>query len=227
MRFIYGLLVVVVFAVAGSCRKNSGRNISEGEIHYSITYAGTTSPVPKEIMPKDLVVTFKDDKILFEILSPFGNSGIINLSNPSEEIFDTYISIFTLRYFYAAEPGEIHPGFDAMNGMQIEETDSTRMICGYLCNNARVSFPSDRSRIYDIWYTREIDVENPNLSTPYRDIDGVLMSFVFIIGGSELNFMAENVYSKTIADEKFNRREKFSRISRDDISRFIFRMISL
>lgn len=227
MRFIYGFLVVVVFAAAGSCKKKSGKDISEGEIHYSITYAGRTNPVPKEIMPKDLIVTFKKDNILFEIISPFGNSGIVNLSNPSEEIFDTYISIFTLKYFYAAEPGETHPGFDAMKGMEITETDNTREICGYLCKNARVSFPADRSKYYDIWYTDGIDVKNPNISTPYSDIDGVLMSFVFIIGGSELHFMAENVYSKDIADERFSRREKFSRISRDDINRFIARMISL
>ncbi|MDX9812887.1 MAG: hypothetical protein RBU28_10890 [Bacteroidales bacterium] len=227
MRFIYGLLVVVVFAAAGSCKNKSDGDISEGEIHYSITYNGNTSPVPREIMPKDLIVTFKEDNILFEIISPFGNSGIVNLSNPSEEIFDTYISIFTLKYFYAAEPGEIHPGFDAMQGMEILKTDSTREICGYLCKNARVSFPGDPSKVYDIWYTTGIDVENPNISTPYRDIDGVLMSFVFIIGGSELHFMAENVYSKTIADDRFSRREKFSRISRDDINRFISRMISL
>ena len=227
MRFIYGLLVVAVFAAAGSCKNKSGSDISEGEIHYSITYNGHTSPVPREIMPKDLIVTFKEDNMLFEIISPFGNSGIVNLSNPSEEIFDTYISIFTLKYFYAAEPGEIHPGFDAMQGMEIRKTDSTREICGYLCKNARVSFPADRSKVYDIWYTTGIDVENPNISTPYRDIDGVLMSFVFIIGRSELHFMAENVYSKTIDDDRFSRREKFSRISRDDINRFISRMISL
>ncbi len=217
----------MVFAVAGSCKQNSGTNISEGEIHYSITYAGKTSPVPKEIMPRDLIVTFKDDNILFEIISPFGNSGIINLSNPSEEIFDTYISIFTLKYFYAAKPGETHPGFDDMKGLEIRKTDSTRMICGYLCNNARVSFASDRSKIFDIWYTKGIDVENPNISTPYSDIDGVLMSFVFVIGNTELHFMAENVYSKPIADERFDRREKFARISREDINRFISRMISL
>ncbi len=62
--------------------------------------------MPKELMPKNLVVSFKDNKIIFELISPIGNSGIINLSNPSKEIYDTYLSLFTIRYFYASKPGE-------------------------------------------------------------------------------------------------------------------------
>ncbi len=227
MRFIYGLLIVAVIAVTGSCRKKSGKNISEGEIHYAINYVGDINSMPREIMPKNLIVSFKGDKILFEILSPFGNSGIINLSNPSKEIFDTYISIFTLRYFYAARPGEIHPGFEAMRGMDIRKTSKEMVICGYNCMNAEVTFPFDRSRVFNIWYTDEINVKNPNASTPFRDIDGVLMNFFFLMGGSELHFEAENVYRKEISDDTFERREKFSRISREDINKFISKMISL
>ena len=78
--------------------------------------------MPKEVLPKNLVVSFKDDKILFEMISSFGNSGILNLSNPEKGIFDTYFSLFTLKYYYAVQPGELFPGFEAMDGIVIKNT---------------------------------------------------------------------------------------------------------
>jgi hypothetical protein len=204
-----------------------GKNIDQGEIHYNIDYTGNLSGVPKEVLPKSLIVSFKKDKILFEMVSPFGNSGILNLANPDKNIFDTYFSLFTLKYFYAAEPGEKFPGFEAMDGMEIKKTSKTSVICGFNCKNAEVTFPADREKIVDIWYTNEINVKNSNAATPFSQIDGVLMSFFFTLGKTELHFNAETVYQKEIPDETFERRDKFVRVSREDIKKLINNMISL
>ncbi|MCK7529949.1 MAG: hypothetical protein MZV63_02255 [Marinilabiliales bacterium] len=50
-------------------------------------------------------------------------------------------------------------------------------------------------------------VENPNRLTPYREIDGVLMDFFYIIGEAELQFTADEVFVKEIPDKEF-RKEK-------------------
>jgi len=49
---------------------------------------GNVGIMPREVMPRNLIVSFKNDKILFDISAPFGNSGILNLSNPEEDIYD-------------------------------------------------------------------------------------------------------------------------------------------
>ena len=124
------------------------------------------------------------------MISSFGNSGILNLANPDEGIFDTYLSLFTLKYFYPVGPGELFPGFEAMNGMLIKKTSKTSVICGFNCRNAEITLPSAKDKVYEIWYTNEINIKNPNAATPYSQIDGVLMSFFFVIGSSELHFEA-------------------------------------
>lgn len=183
--------------------------------------------MPKELMPKNLVVTFKDDKIIYQLISPIGNSGIVNLSNPSKEIYDTYLSMFTIKYFYPSKPGELYPGFEAMKGIEIKETSKTRVISGFQCKNAEVTFPIDRNKIYNVWYTNEIRIKNPNASTPYKQIDGVLMSFFFFIGRSEFHFEADNIYRKEVSDKIFERKDKFVRVSKKDINKFINKMVSL
>jgi len=222
--FIVFFFFVLTFI---SCRERGGKNISQGEIHYNIEYGGTMGGVPKEVLPKTLVVYFKKDKILFEMVSPFGNSGIINLSNPEEGIFDTYFSLFTIKYYYAAEQGELFPGFEGMEGMELIKTDKEAQICGFNCKNAEVSFPSDRSKVISIWYTDEIDVKNSNVATPFKDIDGVLMDFFFYLGPTEVHFTAENVYSKDISDDTFARKDNFKRVTREELNKWMNKMISL
>ena len=201
--------------------------MNQGEIHYNVQYEGQVSRMPKELMPQNLVVSFKDNNIMYELISPLGNSGITNLSNPSKEIYDTYLSLFTIRYFYASKPGEIYPGFEAMHGIEIKKTPKSAVICGFKCKHAEVTFPSDRSKIYNVWYTDEIPVKNPNASTPFYEIDGVLMSFFFFIGHSEFHFEAQNIYKKEIPDRTFERKDKFKRVSKNDLNKFINKMVSL
>jgi hypothetical protein len=228
VRLSFPLVYVLIVALTvSSCRERGGKYIDQGEIHYNIEYIGNMGPVPKEVLPKNLIVSFKHDKILFEMLSTFGNSGIQNLTNPEKGLFDTYFSLFSIKYFYAAEEGEWSPGFDSMKGMTLRKTDKTSVICGFNCKNAEVSFPLYSDKVFNIWYTNEIDIINPNGVSPYSEIDGVLMSFVFIMGPSELHFTAETVYKKDIPETQFERREKFTRVSREDINKFINKMVKL
>lgn len=228
VKFRSGLIFAIIVALTGfSCKNKGDKNISQGEIHYAIEYIGNVGMMPKELMPRTLIVSFKDNKILFDISAPFGNSGILSLSNPEKGIYDTYISLLTLRYYYAAQAGESPPGFDAMKGMIIRKTSKTAVICGFNCKNAEVTLTGDENKAFQIWYTSEIDVKNPNAATPYREIDGVLMSFVFVMGTAEMHFSAESVYKKELPDKLFERREKFMRVSRDDIDKFMNKMISL
>ena len=228
MRLGFGLFFCSIIIISISSCKNKGeKDINQGEIHYNIEYIGNVTLMPKEVMPKILVVSFKDDKILFDISAPFGNSGILNLSNPEEGIFDTYISLLTWRYFYAAKPGEKHPGFEAMEGIDIKKTTRTTVICGFNCKNAEVRFPGNREKVYEIWYTDEIDVKSPNNATPFSEIDGVLMDFFFLMGPAEMHFSAETVYKKEIPDKTFERRANFDRVSRENIEKFLNKMISM
>lgn len=218
-------IIAVIFAMTGySCKKKGVKHLDQGEIHYNIEYSGNLG-LPREVLPKNLIVSFKKDKILFEITG-LGKSGIANLNNPEKGIFDTYFTFFTRKYYYPAESAELNPGLEAMEGMILKKTSKTSVICGFNCKNVEATFPSDEEKVYNIWYTNEIQVENPNISSPFSQIDGILMEFVFLFGPTELHFTAENVYKMDIPDITFDRKADFVRVSRDDINTFINKMIN-
>jgi hypothetical protein len=203
-----------------SCKEQGGKYIDQGEIHYNISYKGNFM-VPVEALPQNLVVSFKKNKILFEMIG-LGNSGIVNLANPEKNIYDTYYNFFNVqKYYYEAAQGEVFPGFASMKDMHFNKTSKTAVICGYNCKNAEVTMGDDAENKREIWYTQEIKIKNPNASTPFSQIDGVLLSFFFIIGTSEMTFNAENVYNKEVSDEMFDRRLKYVRVSKSDIEDFM------
>ena len=226
MRYGTILVVFTFFALAGfSCKNRGSKGIDEGAIHYNIAYGGNMG-VPREVLPKTLVVNFKQNKVLFEMLSVFGSSGIVNLSNPKDKIYDTYFNFFALKYYYEASEGELFPGFEAMENIEIKKTDKTMEICGFHCNNAEITLPFDRGNVLNIWYTNEIDVKDSNFGTPFKEIDGVLMDFFLYLGNTKIHFTAENVYSKTVKDNTFARRSNYKKVSKEEINELINKMIA-
>jgi hypothetical protein len=228
VRLLKVLLVAgLILLTSYSCREKGGKYIDQGEIHYNIEYISGIGSMSNDLKPRTLVVSFKNDKILFEILSPIGNQGITNLVNPDTKVYDTYLNMVGIRYYYAGSPGEMHPGFRSMEGIDIKKTSKTTIICGYNCKNAEVTFPSDRKKIYNIWYTEEIKVKHSNASTPFSSIDGVLLNFYFFLGNSEMKFEAETVFKKDVPDKIFERRPKFRLVPREYMEKIITDMVNL
>ncbi|MGQ9620420.1 MAG: hypothetical protein ACUVTX_05480 [Bacteroidales bacterium] len=220
---IAGFLLFFLF----SCRERNYKNISEGEVHYSIEYLKNQGSIAVEFKPRTLIVSFKNDKILFEILSPLGNQGIINIVNPEKGIYDTYVNMLGTRFYYSGSPDEMHPGFSSMNGVVLNKTSRTTVICGFTCHHAEAMFSAVPGKVYDIWYTDEIKVRSSNSSTPFSELNGVLMSFYYIMGGSEMKFEAEAVYKKKISEKIFERKPKYKLISKTDMDKIISDIVNL
>jgi GLPGLI family protein len=225
VRFNRVLTIALIPAIVlCSCKSRKSKYIDQGEIHYNINYVGKFA-FPTEVLPKNLVISFKKDKVLFEMLG-FGNSGIINLANHEKKIYDTYYNFFGVtKVYYEGQEGELFPGFESMKGLTLKKTSKTAVICGYNCKNAEVRFAGDSGKVCEIWYTDEIKVKDPNASTPFSNIPGVLMNFFLIMDSSEFHFTAETVYNKELPDEIFNRREHYKKVSKNDIRGFMHKML--
>jgi len=212
-------------ASLSSCRQGGFKHMHEGEIYYSIKYIKNPSSLPAEFLPKELVISFNDDRIYSNLKAPFGNSGISSVINPKENIYDTYLNMLSFKYYYEGTADEIQPGFSAMDGIIFRETGRVSEICGFTCNQLETMIPgSDSARF--IWYTNEIKVTGANLLTPYREIEGVLMDFFYIIGEAELSFTADEVFVKEIPEKDFEKRPNYKKVPWGYLDSMIRKMIA-
>lgn len=225
-NYIVSLFSIITLLGLAGCKKSSVKTIDEGEIHYKIIYNGRQGTIPEELMPNTLIVKFKHDKSIMEITAPIGNNGIYNLFDTDNNINHTYISFLGLKYYYIGETGEIPPGIDPMEDMVLKKTDKVKDIGGLLCKHATAKLDGIE-RTFDIWYTSEIYLTDPNCSTPFKELDGVLLNFFYRMGDMIVEFETEGIYQRPVADKDFIKDNKYRRIKREDMDSIISKMMSL
>lgn len=218
------LFLALILASCGG--EHAYKNMKEGEIYYNISYVSNPSTFTSEFLPKELVISFRDDLVCTNLRSPLGNAGLTTVVNPGENIYDTYLNIFSLKYCFEGSYRDLQPGFSSMEGITVHETGKKSVICGFNCHQARVDFPNSTPSHF-IWYTDEIKAVDPNRMTPFKDIDGVLMDFFYIIGDAELQFIADEVIVKQIPDKEFEKRKSYRKVSSQHLEMLILRMMSL
>lgn len=225
-RYLPFFYVLVLIFLLASCKGDSAyKNMREGEIYYNIKYISNPSSLSSDLLPKELVIAFRNDLFNTSLRTPIGNSGITTVINPKENIFDTYLNLLSFKYYFQGNSKDLQPGFSAMKGMTIHDTGRKSVICGFDCRQARVDIPESETTRY-IWYTDEIRVEKPNRMTPYREIDGVLMDFFYIIGKAEMQFTADEVIVKQIPDKEFEKKKNYKEVSAKFLDALILKMIS-
>jgi hypothetical protein len=225
-RFYLLIPLTALGFILFSCHGDrSVRNIHEGEIYYNIKYINNPSSLSSDFLPKELVISFRDDLVNTSLRTPLGNSGLTTVTNPAKGIYDTYFNVLAFKYYYEGTSAGIQPGFSSMRGMTFEETGKRSVICGFNCRQVKVFLPHSKTTRY-IWYTNDIKVNNPNRLTPYKDINGVLMDFFYIIGQAELLFTADEVYARPIPDRNFERKKSYKKVTADYLDSLILKMIS-
>lgn len=216
----------MILAGLFGCKESSVKSIKEGEIHYSITFENRNAVLPDELMPDNLIVKFKDDKIIMEITSPVGNNGVFNIIDPDNNQIRTYLRILNMKYYYQGSSDEVPPGIDPLENMEIDITGEEKEILDLKCYQAIASLP-DSDFSYELWFTNEIDLDKPNHSTPFNSIDGVLLNFFFVMGDIIIEFEAEGIYIRQIPDKAFEKSGSYRRIDRKSMDSIIARMMSL
>ncbi len=210
---IIGILLLLLIVV--SCRDTAERGFREGEIHYKITYLESNlGKIPVELLPKEMTMKFTNGAVMTEIDGIFGYFNISNVTNSKRADNITYLKVMNKKFYFEGKPGEIAPGFRLMADMDIEFVEGGKEICGFSCEQAMIRLPEIGDDPVPVFFTREIGLKDPNSSTPYREIDGVLLEFYLTLSNLKMKLIAENVYSKPVSDKKFDRPADYLRISK-------------
>ena len=211
----YILLVVSLLFIFYSCKDTSERGYREGEIHYKISYLESNlGKLPAELLPKEMTLKFRNDAVITEIGGIFGAFNISNVTNARKSDNLTYLKIMNRKFYFEGKPDEIAPGFQKMKDIEIEFVEGGKEICGYVCEQALISLPELSDEPLPVFYTREINIKDPNSATPYQEIDGVLLEFYLTLSNLKMRLVAENVYEKSVSDKKFDRQKDYLRISK-------------
>ena len=121
------------------------------------------------------------------------------------------------RYYYIEEPNTPSLLYEELEGLKIQKTDGEKQILGLNCKRALAILDDSLHTTFEIYYTDEIDIDDPNAQTPFAEIDGVMLEFTSLINGVRMHFLAGSIAADSISDNEFVIPPDYKQVSRSEM----------
>ena len=208
----YGAVVLsLVFGLSlfagcdSSTKEASVQKITEGKIVYSLSYPQFEDDnIFTSMFPSEMTFKFKDNNTRNELKTKMAIFSTSLLANNKDKKVTHLVKIANKYSGLEMDSMEIMEEYGRKpDGMIITPTEQTKVIAGYTCNHALVSFENDTSANFDVYYTNEIAIKDPNWCTPFHEIKGVLMEAKVNKFNIDMHMLATEVVSEEYPAEDF------------------------
>ena len=179
--------------------------ISEGKIVYNLSYPQFEDDnIFTSMFPSEMTFKFKDNNTRNELKTKMAIFSTSLLANNKDKKVTHLVKIANKYSGLEMDSMEIMEEYGRKpEGMVITPTEQTKVIAGYTCNHALVSFESDTSENFDIYYTNDIELKDPNWCTPFHEIKGVLMEAKVNKFNIDMHMVATEVVAEKYPNEDF------------------------
>jgi GLPGLI family protein len=200
-----------------SCSRLDFSNQPEGIIEYDVTYVTNQSSMPTNLLPRKIILKFKANKNVTSIEGFMGMFSLSNIADLRKHFNVTLLKVMDKKFCYPGERNEAPFFFDNLSNIQISYTDETKIIAGFNCKRAIVSFSDTLHHPFDIYYTHDLPIKDPNKLTPFSSIDGVLMAFNIRLSNIEMRVVASKYKPIKIDNRVFEVPDDYKKVSKRKI----------
>ena len=216
MKQFFKLLTIIGLPLlfAGTCEE-SGSAVTEGIITYDISYPRPIEDKWMEkLMPSEMEMQFKNNNINTELTFGLGMIKIGYITNTQDKHLHEMLKFMRKKNVSHRGTKQVNELIAQIPNHKFELLPDTKSIAGYLCHKAQVKVDSPNNQyFYDLWYTNQINIKDPNWCTPFKEIPGVLMEYRVERFNVVMHFTAVEVEKTEILDTEFMVPKKYKEIS--------------
>jgi hypothetical protein len=195
--------------------------LDQGTITFDINYINNSGKnFPIQLLPKTIEMKFNQNYASYTIEDRVGLFSISNILNLNNHKSQTLIKVFDKKYVYNGQKDETPIFFKNSEPYDIIFLTDTYRIAGVLCKKARFT-DKESLKTYDILYTSNIRVRDPNANTPYVKVKGLLLQFGIQMKNLDMNLTANKIVSKEIKDQEFLVPDAYKSISKNHMEEII------
>lgn len=213
---LFSCFAGLIIFFLGSCGQDDGKNISEGVIEYDAVVVDQSNPMAS-LAPSKMIMKFKDDKACAEMSAGMGLFSTSFISDPEKKTLTQLVKLLNKRFYLTQGQKEI----DAENGsypVELTNTTETKMIAGYKCQKAHAKLKDDSGIEFDVFFTKELKIKDPNFCNPFFQVDGVLMEYQMRKFDLEMRFTAKSVKKEEIDDAAFEIPADYKAVSQQEMN---------
>ena len=217
MKKLYKITFVGLFFILflTKCKTNDEKFVSEGKIEYSAEMVDKTNSMAS-MAPTKMTIKFKKNKSCVEMSAGMGMFSTCFVSNPDNKSLTQMVKLLNKKFWLTEDANTIKKENDSYK-FEIKPSNETKIIAGYKCLKATVHIKDSDDPDFTVYYTKDLNIHNPNFSNPFSEIDGVLMEYQMKKFGLEMKFVANKVIKENVDDAIFQVPEDYKKISKKEM----------
>jgi hypothetical protein len=222
LRFLVNSVAVCVLLALSACGVgHSGKHISEGVITYKLDFPESeNSSSLVTFLPKEMTMSFKDNSSVMQINGWGGSFGLTYFNDHKNKKNYAMLRIMFKTYICVSDLDVISFGYSKISDLEVSPTSDTLTICGYLCRRLKAE-SKNANKKFEAWVTDDIELSHSNNSTPYKDVEGVLMRFDVLMCGIYMKMEATKVEDVKVPDEIFSVPDDAIYVTRQELEELI------
>lgn len=212
--FFYLLLI---YSLVSCDSSHNTTNSSGGKIVYKVNYPTLSSDnILFEMMPKSMNYSFSEKGSKSEISAGMGLFRSAYIHNTDANTFTQTVKVLNKKY----QSSYTKDTFLAMNpkfqNIVFIESEKDTVILGYNCNITNFSFNNDTTQ-HTVYYTSEIGGKNPNITTPFEQIPGIMLKYTVENFGVMMDFTAEKIVISDIEESIFEISNEYALVTPEEL----------
>lgn len=215
-RLFQSVSGILLLLIVGSCGQDNGKAVDEGIIEYTATVVDQANPMAG-LAPSKMTIKFKNNKSCAEMSAGMGLFSTSFISDPEKKTLTQLVKLLNKKLSLVLNEAAITKENEAYK-FELTPLKGKKMIAGYNCSSAHVKMEDDLQTEFDIFYTNELKIDNPNFANPFFMIDGVLMEYQMKKFGLEMKFTAKSIKKEDIDDSTFELPAEYKPISAEEMN---------
>jgi hypothetical protein len=206
----------LLFVSCGSEGKKGSKD--EGIIEFETNAVDKKHPL-SGLIPSTATLKFKGEKFAIE-MSTMGVFNTSIIGDSKAKTISQTVKFLDVKQACIQNESEV-VAENQEYPIKIEETDETKKIIGLKCYKVKVTKLNEPNVKFDVWYTKDLGMEDCNNLTPYAQLKGVLVDYRVKKLGLEIHFMAKSYSNTQVADNTFEIPASMKIISAEEMAKFI------
>jgi GLPGLI family protein len=210
-------LIITLLALTGAVHAQAAKKgLTSGRIVFEISYPDSKFDEQTLAMfPTESIMLFKEDKSKVEIKMAGGKTVVIsdNKAGSGTMLMD----MMGKKWAIDIDKKSLEKEKSKTGKPVVEKTEETKMIAGYLCHKAVVTYKTEEGeKKFDIWYTNDLQMKN-SFSSQIEGIDGFMLEFYAFENGMSMKMTAKSVEQLPVDDKEFQIPTDYEKKSLDDL----------
>jgi hypothetical protein len=208
--------VATMLALQG-CSTGPAGGREEGIIEFDTKPVDLNHPL-SGFAPNSATLKFKGNRFIIE-MSTMGMFNMAIIGDNKTRTMAQTVKFMNIRQASLENEAELRAE-NAAYPLKLEETGEDKEILGLKCYRVRATRLDQPNQHFDVWYTKDLGMENANALTPYAPLKGVLIDYRIKKFDMEMHFKAKSYKSQQVPDNNFEIPASMKIVSREEMAQF-------